>query len=104
VVIAVSSAAAIPDVRGLADARPWTNRDATTSRVVPSSLVVLGGGPVGVELAQAYAELGATVTLIEALDRLLAREEEFVADQPGGGVPRARYRRPLGSAREVRRS
>jgi pyruvate/2-oxoglutarate dehydrogenase complex dihydrolipoamide dehydrogenase (E3) component len=81
VVIAVGSVAAIPDVPGLADARPWTNREATTSRALPSSLVVLGGGPVGVELAQAYTELGVTVTLIEALDRLLAREEPFVADQ-----------------------
>jgi pyruvate/2-oxoglutarate dehydrogenase complex dihydrolipoamide dehydrogenase (E3) component len=81
VVVAVGSAAAIPDIPGLAEARPWTNRDATTTRVLPSSLVVLGGGPVGVELAQAYAELGVTVTIVEALDRLFAREEDFVADQ-----------------------
>jgi dihydrolipoamide dehydrogenase len=81
VVVAVGSAAAIPDVPGLAEARPWTNREATTTGALPASLVVLGGGPVGVEMAQAYAELGVTVTLIEALDRLLAREEEFVAEQ-----------------------
>jgi dihydrolipoamide dehydrogenase len=81
VVVAVGSGAAIPDIPGLAEARPWTNREATTTRVLPSSLVVLGGGPVGVELAQAYAELGVTVTIIETLDRLIAREEEFAADQ-----------------------
>jgi dihydrolipoamide dehydrogenase len=81
VVVAVGSVAAIPDIPGLAEARPWTNREATTTGILPASLIVLGGGPVGVELAQAYAELGVTVTVIEALDRLLAREEEFVADQ-----------------------
>ena len=81
VVVAVGSAAAIPDVPGLAEARPWTNREATTIGALPASLVVLGGGPVGVEMAQAYAELGVTVTIIEALDRLLAREEEFVGEQ-----------------------
>jgi pyruvate/2-oxoglutarate dehydrogenase complex dihydrolipoamide dehydrogenase (E3) component len=81
VVVAVGSAAVIPDIAGLAEAQPWTNREATTAGAVPARLIVLGGGPVGVELAQAYSELGATVTLIEALDRLLAHEEEFASDQ-----------------------
>jgi pyruvate/2-oxoglutarate dehydrogenase complex dihydrolipoamide dehydrogenase (E3) component len=79
VVVAVGSGPAIPDIPGLAEAQPWTNRDATTARAIPASLIVLGGGAVGVELAQAYSELGASVTIIETLDRLLAREEEFVA-------------------------
>lgn len=80
VVIAVGSAPAIPPVPGLAEASPWTNREATTAPTIPARLVVLGGGVVGVEMAQAYCELGSNVTLIEVADRLLAREEPFVGE------------------------
>jgi pyruvate/2-oxoglutarate dehydrogenase complex dihydrolipoamide dehydrogenase (E3) component len=80
VVLAVGSAAAMPAIPGLAEARPWTSREVTTARTIPGSLVVLGGGAVGVEMAQAYSALGSTVTLIEA-DRLLTREEPFAAGQ-----------------------
>ncbi|MEA2151617.1 MAG: hypothetical protein QOD69_3447, partial [Solirubrobacteraceae bacterium] len=61
VVIATGSEPAMPPIPGLADAHPWTNREATTSAVVPARLLVLGGGVVGVELAQAYAALGSAV-------------------------------------------
>ena len=81
VVIATGSEAAMPPIPGLAEARPWTNREATTSRVVPPRLLVLGGGVVGVELAQAYASLGSTVTLIEGGPRVLAREEPFAGEE-----------------------
>ncbi len=81
VVIATGSGAAIPPIDGLADARPWDNRDATTSKRVPESLVVLGGGPVGVEMAQAWRSLGAQVGVIEAMDRLLPNEERFAGEQ-----------------------
>jgi pyruvate/2-oxoglutarate dehydrogenase complex dihydrolipoamide dehydrogenase (E3) component len=80
VVLAVGSCAAMPAVPGLADARPWTSREVTTAHTIPGSLAVLGGGVVGVEMAQAYNALGCTVTLIEA-DRLLAREEPFAGRQ-----------------------
>jgi pyruvate/2-oxoglutarate dehydrogenase complex dihydrolipoamide dehydrogenase (E3) component len=83
VVLAVGSAAAVPPIPGLADSRAWTNREVTTAREIPTSLIVLGGGAVGVEMAQAYSELGASVTIVEALDRLLAREEPFVAEELG---------------------
>jgi dihydrolipoamide dehydrogenase len=83
VVVAVGSAAAIPPIRGLADSRPWTNREVTTAREVPASLIVLGGGVVGVEMAQAYSELGASVTIVEARDRLVSGEEGFVAEELG---------------------
>ncbi len=83
VVLAVGSAAAVPPIPGLADARPWTNRDVTTAREIPDSLIVLGGGVVGVEMAQAFNELGATVTIVEAQDRLVANEEPFVAEELG---------------------
>jgi len=86
VVIAVGSGALLPSIAGLAEARPWTNREATTSAAVPSRLLVLGGGVVGVETAQIYASVGSRVTLLEALPRLLAREEPFVSEQVAAGL------------------
>jgi pyruvate/2-oxoglutarate dehydrogenase complex dihydrolipoamide dehydrogenase (E3) component len=81
VVVATGSEPAIPPIDGLAEAKPWGNREATTSKRVPASLVVLGGGPVGAEMAQAWRSLGAEVALIEALDRLLSKEEPFASEQ-----------------------
>jgi len=80
VVIATGGDAAMPPIPGLAEARPWTNREATTSRVVPPRLLVLGGGVVGVEMAQAYASLGSEVTLVESGPRVLSREEPFAGE------------------------
>lgn len=81
VVLAPGSGAAMPPIPGLREADAWTNREATTAGAIPSSLLVLGGGVVGVELAQAYATLGARVTIVEALERLIAGEEEFASEQ-----------------------
>jgi pyruvate/2-oxoglutarate dehydrogenase complex dihydrolipoamide dehydrogenase (E3) component len=81
VVIAVGSRPFKPPIPGLAEARPWTNRDATTSKVVPERLAILGGGVVAAEMAQAYTSLGSRVTVIERADRLLAREEPFASEQ-----------------------
>jgi pyruvate/2-oxoglutarate dehydrogenase complex dihydrolipoamide dehydrogenase (E3) component len=81
VVVATGSTAAIPPIDGLDEAEPWTNREATTAKAVAESLIVLGGGPVGVELAQAWATLGSRVTLIEAVDRVLSNMEEFASDE-----------------------
>jgi pyruvate/2-oxoglutarate dehydrogenase complex dihydrolipoamide dehydrogenase (E3) component len=81
VVLAVGTVAALPPVPGLEAARPWTNRESTTAKAVPGSLVVLGGGPVGCELAQAYASLGCAVTLVEVEQRLVAGEEPFAGEQ-----------------------
>jgi pyruvate/2-oxoglutarate dehydrogenase complex dihydrolipoamide dehydrogenase (E3) component len=89
VVIATGSAAAIPSIDGLADAKPWDNRDATTSKRVPHSLVVLGGGPVGVEMAQAWRSLGSEVALVEAMDRLLPNEEPFASEQVTDALAKA---------------
>jgi pyruvate/2-oxoglutarate dehydrogenase complex dihydrolipoamide dehydrogenase (E3) component len=80
VVVATGSSPLIPPIDGLREARIWTNREATTAKRVPERLVVLGGGVVGVELAQAWRVLGAQVSLIEAADRLIAREEPFAGD------------------------
>jgi pyruvate/2-oxoglutarate dehydrogenase complex dihydrolipoamide dehydrogenase (E3) component len=82
VVLATGTSAAIPPVEGLADSRPWDNRAATAAKEIPRRLLVLGGGAVGAELAQAFRRLGsAEVTVIEGGDRLLAREEPFAGEQ-----------------------
>ncbi len=81
VVIATGTEPLVPPIPGLREARPWTNREAVTAEQVPSSLVVLGGGTVGVEMADAYASFGARVTVIEAGPRVLGREEPFAGDE-----------------------
>jgi dihydrolipoamide dehydrogenase len=81
VIVATGSGAAVPPIDGLREAKPWTNREITTAKTVPASLAILGGGVSGVEMAQAWCSLGSRVTVIEALDRLLAREEPFAAEQ-----------------------
>jgi pyruvate/2-oxoglutarate dehydrogenase complex dihydrolipoamide dehydrogenase (E3) component len=81
VVLAPGTGAAIPPIPGLRESRPWTNREVTTAEAIPGSLLVLGGGVVGVEMASAYASLGAKVTIVEALPRLIAGEEEFASGQ-----------------------
>jgi pyruvate/2-oxoglutarate dehydrogenase complex dihydrolipoamide dehydrogenase (E3) component len=81
IVLATGSGAAMPPIDGLDSIQAWNNRDATTSKRVPASMIVLGGGPVGSELAQAWSTLGTTVTLVEAEDRLLPREEPFAGEQ-----------------------
>jgi pyruvate/2-oxoglutarate dehydrogenase complex dihydrolipoamide dehydrogenase (E3) component len=81
VVVATGSSALIPDIEGLRDARPWTNIEATTATEVPPRLAILGGGVVGVELAQAWSALGSTVTLVHRGERLIEREEPFAGAQ-----------------------
>ncbi|WP_228771775.1 dihydrolipoyl dehydrogenase family protein [Actinokineospora iranica] len=66
---------AVPPIPGLADAPVWTNRDAVRAEVVPESLIVIGGGPVGCEFAQVFARFGAKVTLLQSNERLLPQDE-----------------------------
>lgn len=84
VILATGSSALIPDVPGLREAQPWTNREATTAKAIPARVAFLGTGPVGCELSDAYARLGAQVTLIGQDDRLLVREEPFAGEQVAG--------------------
>ncbi|HEY2480030.1 MAG TPA: NAD(P)/FAD-dependent oxidoreductase [Solirubrobacterales bacterium] len=81
VIVATGSGALMPPIDGLDSVRTWNNRDATTAEQVPASMVVLGGGPVGSELAQVWASLGTKVTLVEAGDHLLGREEPFAGEE-----------------------
>ena len=79
VVVATGSAPAIPPVPGLAEAKPWTTREATSTKEVPPRLAVLGGGVAGCELAQAFGSLGSHVTVFEVGERLLGASEPFAA-------------------------
>jgi pyruvate/2-oxoglutarate dehydrogenase complex dihydrolipoamide dehydrogenase (E3) component len=81
VVVATGSGPVFPPLPGLEEARAWSNREGTTASAPPASLVVLGGGVVGVELAQAWSSLGVPVTLLEGAPRLLVREEPFASAQ-----------------------
>jgi dihydrolipoamide dehydrogenase len=80
IVIATGSESVIPPIEGLEQAGYWTNREATTLKRIPASATVLGGGPVGVELAQMLRRYGAEVNLVEADERLLSREEPRVSE------------------------
>ncbi|XVQ09663.1 dihydrolipoyl dehydrogenase family protein [Spirillospora sp. CA-255316] len=75
VVLATGSKPRIPPVPGLEGTPYWTNRDAIAAEENPASMLVLGGGAIGVELAQVYARFGCAVTVLEGQDRLLAQEE-----------------------------
>jgi pyruvate/2-oxoglutarate dehydrogenase complex dihydrolipoamide dehydrogenase (E3) component len=79
IVVATGSSALLPPIPGLAEAKPWTNVDATTANEVPEHLIVLGGGVAGVELGQAWRSLGSHVTIVEGSPRLIAREEELAS-------------------------
>lgn len=86
VVVATGSAPAIPPVPGLREAEPWTNREITVAKTVPARLIVLGGGVVGCEMAQAWSTLGAQVTLVEPSGQVLGKEEPFAAEQVEDGL------------------
>jgi pyruvate/2-oxoglutarate dehydrogenase complex dihydrolipoamide dehydrogenase (E3) component len=84
VVLSVGSRPLVPAFEGLGELEPgrvWTNREATTTHEIPGRMVVVGAGPEGVELAQAFQTLGSDVTLIEAQQRVLPRAEKFASAQ-----------------------
>ncbi len=71
IIVAVGSNSTIPDdIDGLDQIKPWTNREATTARELPRSLVILGAGPTGVEMAQVYARYGVPTVLVSDRDRI----------------------------------
>ncbi len=75
IVVATGTAASVPPIPGLVHTPYWTNRQAVEAKEPPASLIVLGGGAVGVELAQSFARFGTRVSVIEAAERLLPLEE-----------------------------
>ena len=84
VVVAVGSSSKVPPLPGLDAIEPWTNRQATLARELPKSLLVLGGGPTGCEMAQVYARFGVSTTIVQSGDRLMPtdhpRNAEAVTD------------------------
>lgn len=74
IVVATGSGPTRPEIEGLAETHPWTNREATSTRELPRSLVVLGGGPVGVEMSSVFARFGVKVTLVHSHDRLIEKD------------------------------
>ncbi len=88
IIVATGSRQPVPEIDGLADAGYWTNREATTLSELPDSVVILGGGPVGVELGQFLCRFGVKVTLVHSHPQLISREEpavgELIAETLGG--------------------
>ncbi len=79
IVVATGSRPALPPVPGLAEAEPWTNVEALQMTAVPTSLVILSGGPIGLEFAQIFARLGSAVTVVEMAREVLPREDSEAA-------------------------
>ncbi|MDQ4071651.1 MAG: NAD(P)/FAD-dependent oxidoreductase, partial [Actinomycetota bacterium] len=89
IVVCTGSEPVIPSVPGLRELEGvWTNREATGLREVPERLLVLGGGPVGVEMAQAVHRMGASVALVEGRDHVLPREPRQLGDALGEALAR----------------
>ncbi len=86
VVVCTGTRAALPDLPGIAEARPWTNREATEATSVPGRLAVVGAGGVGVEMATAWQGLGSAVTLLVRGSALLPRMEPFVGEYVARGL------------------
>ena len=98
VILAVGSVSRVPhDLAGLEEARPWTNVQGTGTRELPKSLVILGGGPTGVELAQVYARYGVPVTLVHPRDRVHDREHRRSSELLGAALESEGVRMRLGA-------
>ena len=102
VVVATGSDPALPDVPGLADATPWTPREATSATAIPESLAIIGGGVVAVEMATAYASFGCAVTVI-ARSGLLADAEDIAGEAVAKALTAEGVRIVHGSPSAVRR-
>ena len=89
VVLATGTRAVVPDLPGIAEARPWTSREATSAAAVPNRLAVVGGGVVGVEMATAWNALGAEVTLLVRGPGLLPNVEPFAGELVTAGLTEA---------------
>ncbi len=78
-IVATGSSPSLPPVEGLADVPYWTNETVFSQKELPGHLVVLGGGPIGVEMAQAFQRLGSQVTVVEYADQVLGPEDPDIA-------------------------
>ena len=88
VVVCTGSDPLLPDIPGLLEASPWTPRDATSAREAPTSLAIIGGGVVAVELATAYASFGTKVTIL-ARSEILRGQEPFAGERVSAALREA---------------
>ena len=96
VIVATGGDPAIPDVPGLQEAHPWTNREVTSVQQVPKRVIMIGGGPVACEMSQALHSLGTReMTMLVRGDRLLPQTEPFAARAAREVVPRIGHRRTV---------
>src|SRR4051812_23247650 len=88
VIVAIGGKSPMPPIPGLVEAKPWTTREATSTRELPRSLVILGGGPTGIELAQVYARFGVPVSIVHSHERLNQRDHPANSAAIRGGLER----------------
>ena len=88
VILAVGSASKVPEIAGLDEVPYWTNREATSTRELPESLLIMGAGPTGVELAQAFGRYGVPVTLVVPGERILPRDHARSSAAVAAGLAR----------------
>ena len=86
IVVAVGSVSKTPSLPGLEGITPWTNREATLARELPKSLIVLGGGPTGCEMAQVYAQFGVPTTIVQSGNRLMPTDHPRNAEAVSAGL------------------
>jgi mercuric reductase len=105
VLLATGSSPRIPPIKGLEEAGYLTNRTLMERKERPEELLVLGGGPLGLEFAQMYAHFGSTVTILESADRILPLEEPEVSEELSACLRREGLELHLGArVREIRRT
>ena len=80
IILATGSQPKVPEIDGLAEAEPWTNREATSTRKLPRSVVILGGGPMGVELAEFFVLFGVATTVVHSHERLIDKDHRRVSE------------------------
>jgi dihydrolipoamide dehydrogenase len=88
IVVAIGSVSTVPNLEGLEAIRPWTNREATSTRELPASLAILGGGPTGVELSQVFARFGVPTALIASQPRILPHDHPRNSEAVAAGLRR----------------
>lgn len=79
-IIATGSSPVVPPIEGLKDVPFWTNETVFSQRILPPRLIVLGGGPIGLEIAQAFGRLGSKVVIVEFMDQILGPEDRDLAE------------------------
>lgn len=96
IVVAVGSISKVPSLPGLEAIRTWTNREATLARELPTSLLVLGGGPTGCEMAQVFARFGVPTTIVQSGDRIMPTDHPRNAEAVAKGLEASGVRIRLG--------